>query len=269
MPAQWTTNPQRTLPPAAANVAVTPSGSAWTWGAWQEITAALAPASALTGITLRRVYDSTVVEHEIEIGVGAPASEVAIARFKGLSWWFGNPNENGMHLPLKLPRTLPAGSRLSVRIRLSSTDVTVWRAALTYLELPIVGNLLTTTSAQLAYPDGSAMVSIAAVGSWAASGWSTLLASVPADFVLTALAIAGGGGSGHGPEADIELGIGTAASEVPIDSLRIQCDQPCLPYVPFSNPLDAIPSGSRIAARVWSGDTRSFSIAIHGLPKPL
>jgi hypothetical protein len=147
---------------------------------------------------------------------------------------------------------IPSGSRISVRTRQYNFVANTYKIAITYLKKPIVGTLQTTTkvqqvttpsnrATQLGHPGGAA---------WTNSPWATMLASAPADLVLTACTVAL---NQAGRIFEIDIAIGAAGSEVIIGTVKGNTNSQSGPaYYPFPNPIAGISSGNRIAARVRS-----------------
>jgi hypothetical protein len=269
---QWTTNRQFTAPAAGAGVSVTPSGVAWTNSAYAQVTASTDADWLLTGVVVTTVsagfFGSTWGDFELDVAVGAAASEVVIATVKGL--YVSTDSGYGL-LPIPIPiDAIPSGSRVAIRMRKYSTDVTPWAFALTYYKAPIVGNLQTTSQPLKLYPTGTVSLSLSAnTTAWASSTWTTVIASAAADLVIAGLHIPV---LSNSLSWEIDLAVGAAASEVVIATVkgRNTGGDGSTDWFPLPTPLASVTSGSRLSARVRKSNTTSdqqlLSVAYYEAP---
>lgn len=266
--AQSTTNAQFTAPAAAAGAAITPNATAWANSAYADLLASVSAAAVLTGIV---VYPTTNVtaEFELDVATGAAGSEVVIATIKGK--FLGNVAWETAYVPVPVPIDhIANGTRLAARLRKSGTDVNVWRVAITYLKKPIAGTLLTTAQPVKVTAAGGPMTVLNTnSANWVNTTWKELITSTATAIVLTHYVAPPFAGN---MEAEFDIGVGAAGSESVITTVRIRAQSndggPWI--VPFVNPLDAIPTATRVAAR-WRG-TNTFSSGPFGLcyvEKPL
>ncbi len=276
MSVAFLTDRQYTAPAAAANVTLTPSGSAWSNSAWVELHAAMPAASVLTGIVVSTNWGdgpSTTNTWEIDVGTGGAGSEVVIATFNGvIRGSFGQNPDSMLWIPCVIGiDNIANGVRLAARIRHSSTDVTVWTVAATYLQKPISGStILTTAQPLLPVPPAAAAVAITAGGSaWASGSWAELRAASGAALVLVGVAIGVGSSS---VEYEIDIGTGASSSEVVITTIRIigASDNAIFGNVPFGVPLDNIAASTRMAARARaSTGSATARVTLSVIEKPL
>ncbi len=256
---QYTTNAQKTAPAAAVGAVVTPNNTAYANSAWATIQDPMTAASVLTGIAFRTT-STTVGQYEIDIGVGAAASEVVIATIKGMCYTLIGNSANGMYIPFAIPiDAIPNASRVAARLRTQGGSVTTWNISITYLEKPIVGSLQVTTHPTKVVPSAASLLNIqSGASSWANGTWGQLSASTSTDWIIAGVSVWSEGTHGFQYEADI--GIGAAASEVVIATLKAgYCFQSSAPFlIMLPNPLDAIPLGSRVAMRVRTSASPPF-----------
>lgn len=106
--------------------------------------------------------------------------------------------------------------------------------------------------------------------SWTNSAWFELLASAPADLLVTGLSV---GIGNQGEPFAFDLGVGGAGAESVITTFRGQfrgtLHGPV--YLPHVIPVDAVPSGSRVAARMRKNGTSvlTWTAALTYLRKPI
>lgn len=130
---ETTTRVQKTLPPAAASVALNTSASGYVYGSWTQIVSGAPVDMALTGIVMScPVADQAF---ELEVAKGPSGFESVVTRFKGY-------NSVAASFPalfvLRSPVTgISAGDRVSARWRKSGTNTTQPGVALLYLQVPV------------------------------------------------------------------------------------------------------------------------------------
>jgi hypothetical protein len=119
---------QNYAPTGTTGAAVTPSGTAFAASAWAELVSALAEDSVVLGISVDAT--SADVETIYELGTGASSAETAFTTLR-----FSNAG-TAAHvgdIDLPAPYFLPAGTRISVRLKKTGTNTTVRRVALRYI----------------------------------------------------------------------------------------------------------------------------------------
>jgi len=268
MALQWTTNRQFTAPAAAAGVSVTPSGTAFVSSAWVQITGFTDAAWVLTGIV--PTPGALVNSFFVDIGVGSAGSEDPICTLPGgftdaLSAY--GPTDMGFTYSID---KIPFGSRVSVRLRISTTDVTPWTFAITYFRKPLTGVLETTTQPTKCVPnDAVDAVMVSGATSWLYGAYTELMASAPADLLITAFKTRR---SINGQDYEIQIATGAAASETPIGFIRGQnglADGPH--YTRLPNPMAGISAGQRVSARWRTAEntTRNGNLALTYVELPL
>ena len=266
-----TTSPLLCLPSAANGVTVTPPGIADGWSTWVEISAS-APTdmrvATLVAFPPRVGFVLTRGWYEVELGVGASAgAATAIAAARG---FMGNNNGGDsdasdlLHLAVAAD-VVTAGDHLWVRLRQSSTDTSVWRIAMQYWALPMNGNVPGATVGPVNVPSGSRLT----VTSGAANvygAWVQVDAATAVEWALGNVVCIG-------PREvlwQLEFGIGAAASEVPIGSVRSYATWFAFsdafqggPWNILLRPTLAVPAGSRLAVRIRSsGGVAAFGLGL-------
>jgi hypothetical protein len=117
-----------TLPSGAAGATVT-FGKAWAAGTWKSLGAALGADRWLDEVVISQIAAAAgantwvPTEVEIDIGTGAPGSEVAIAKFAfGVHQATNAGAFIAPPLPCRVPIFLPSGTALSARGSNSAND---------------------------------------------------------------------------------------------------------------------------------------------------
>src|SRR5207244_3188799 len=166
---QFTSNPQITIPSAADSIAVPASGAAWTNGAWTQIVASLAKDSILTGISFISPNASADSEFELDIGVGTSVK----ATIKGETIGVLGGVDSYYQLPIPVD-AFPSGSQIQARVRRSTTDTENRKVALTILQKPISGSLITTAQPSKVLPSAAGLIVINFAGSWGTGTWTEI-----------------------------------------------------------------------------------------------
>lgn len=251
---QSASNAQFTAPAAADSVSLTPSGVAWTNSAYVTLLASISSDAVLTAVHVRTTYNANV-DFEVDIATGAAASEVVIATIKG--WSRGQAFSTGTdftHFTLTIPvDAIANGARLSARIRHSTTDVTAWLVAVSYYKKPIVGLLDVSAKPPKVAPAAAALTSMTGnATAWLNGTYVQVIASTAAALVVDGIIATC---TSNGVEFEIDIGVGAAASEVVVHTIRGigAVLTGGFGYVPLSNPLDNIGSGKRVAVRARAG----------------
>jgi hypothetical protein len=123
------TKPGLPFPPAADGVAAVSPASAWGNGSWVEIAAALSVDCLLSYLVIRPTGTMNNVECEVDVAVGASGSEFVVGTYRGAS-----VSNAGSMCSALVPRApldrFPAGSRVAVRVRDSSSASKTWRVSI-------------------------------------------------------------------------------------------------------------------------------------------
>lgn len=267
----------RTLIPDLALVPLHTCGTSWNWGApWVQLIAATAENLVLFGAHHRssRIYTATpapVVGYiETQLAVGAAGFEIPFASI-GLvaTLWVvvGNPNPVLGHVQQDNaygPVGIPAGSRLAFRSRTNhfqSFDVGVVPYGYPAASFPAIERILDTlTFYQGGYTgaDGSLTVPTntyaslqAGAPAWTWGAWVEVLPSAAHDILLSEIDFAQGGFSNG---AQIQIGVGAAGSEVPIEQVTAVSIHPLsmFPSGTASIYFAPVSAGERVALRAAS-----------------
>lgn len=204
----------KALPAAADAIDVTCSGgAAWSNGNWAQISASAPANSVLAGIL---VFNGTFSnnEREVDVGIGAAASEAAIATFR-----IGCPTSGGEQVQSFLapvPIRGIAGQRVSARIRTNDAGGDVLKVAVLYLDNP--STQITTDKILTCVPSAADGVTITPNGTaWTYSSWVQLTSGLSNPVAIAGIAWT----SADAPNSfEFELGTGAGGAEVGITKLR-------------------------------------------------
>jgi hypothetical protein len=108
---QTTIAAPKTLPPAAAGVAVTASSTLWANGSWAQLRAASGASLVITGVALRTGSGGTF---ELDLGIGGAGAETVITTLRLETTNQGQPGTILLSTPLN---AVPSSARLSARLR--------------------------------------------------------------------------------------------------------------------------------------------------------
>lgn len=123
--------PMKCAPSAANSIGVTPSGVAWTNTAWVQVTASVASVeSALLGIFVTAANANSVSEWDI--GTGASGAETVLTTVRHTT----RTAITGPYRALWFPAPMPvaASTRVSVRLRVSTTGVSQELVSLLFVQ---------------------------------------------------------------------------------------------------------------------------------------
>lgn len=274
MPITLLPDRQYTAPSAAHAGAITPAGTAWANSAYVTLLAATPAACVLTGVTLDTAYGTGATadyDAEIDLATGAAGSEVVIATVRvGNRRSFdvaGAGPTSCAVLPIGIDN-IASGVRLAARLRKNDTNTAVlWKVAITYLQKPITGTVLTTTAVLKTLPPAAAGVTLTAGSpAWANGTWGQLRAAAGSALVLVGLV----GSPSAGGEYELDLGTGGAGSETVITTIRLAGNRgfPMVLMLPI--PLDQVAATTRLAARIRTDTTsNTLRVSLMVLEQPL
>lgn len=259
-----TTTAQQQGAPSASTASVTPPGTAWSSSGWTQINASIPGDWTITGLSWGPASFGLTADFEMDIGVGAASSEVAVATLRshdagGSSW--GDPQYLNLWPFVKIT----SGSRVSVRIRASTTTTNTQKVRLSYYQALSGASAITTSAVPSTIPSAAASIGVTASGTpWANGSWVQAIASTSASVVLTGM----NPGAATSSDQEIDVGTGGSGSEVPVWTFRLD-DQPNLgsnyTHNFYFGPL--IPSGTRVSFRMRSGTaSQTQSVAILVVP---
>lgn len=245
--------------------AISAAASANTKGSWTEIIASTAEDYECLLFMFSAATSN--VSYLVDVGIGGAGSEVAIV--SDIHTSIGNNSSEWF----SIPRAIPAGTRISVRVA-SSTLSSQVRAAVVGIKggwfTPQGGGDVTTYGANAADSGGTPVDAGASANTFGA--WAQLTASTGAD--IKAIAIRTGGVNNATPTTGqglLQVGVGAGGSEQPLFEIPFQMGTTIDNYGPMPHmwfPAD-VPSGSRLAARVMMTVTdatdRVMDVVAYGL----
>ncbi len=130
------TKPTKVVPSAAVGTTLTNSGVAWSSGAWVQLIASTSTAIVLEAVPTDNFTQNGSVEVEIDIGIGAAASEVVITTLRQ-SYKGVDPSRGYILIPIWPPLdAIPASTRVAARMRSNDTVGTL-PIFLLYKEKPL------------------------------------------------------------------------------------------------------------------------------------
>lgn len=234
-------------------------GSNNTKGSWTELLASTSYDGV--GLIVQVFCDSATLTGLLDIGVGGSGSEVAIVEnfhFVRLASSYGGSGQ------IFIPVHVPAGSRISCRVQVSSTAGMTVRVAAQVIAssggTPIFGRRTATYGAVTASSKGTAVAASSTTNT--KGSWVELAASASMSSEWCVLSVLNDGTNGK--VNLIDIGIGAASSEqVIVPNLYMPAAQTYqLTGGKCSFPLH-IPAGSRVAARAQSDvSSAAFSISM-------
>jgi len=133
-----------------------------------------------------------------------------------------------------------------------------------------------STTAEVTEPAGAAGATVTPNAvAWSYSAWSTIVASLGDDYVLTAIHFTP---ANFGTHIELEIGVGAAGLETVIAAVPLYCyggdgiagaSGECT--IRFAIPIDALPTGQRVAARMRKSHASVFpwTVSISMMRKPL
>lgn len=241
-------------PSAAAGTLISSSVTPWANpAAFTQLIASTTNASALIGIILDTNGNNTN-DSEIDIAVGAAASEVVVSTFRYFhgQYLIGN----NYFIPLPIPRDIPASSRVSARLRSGTASKSIhvgvglidnpdfaWRHAVVQKALPSAANSATVAANTTA---------------WANSSTATLVAinTITSAYKVTGVMI---DVDINDVEFEADLLInGVYASTIPY---KTSASDPGVIYIPLPAPL-CVPANAGLTARFRKAGTAAGTFAI-------
>lgn len=205
----------------------------------------------------------------VDVGIGGSGSETLFV--ENLPLGFTNVAGSGLPPLVRLPVSLPAGTRISVRASSQRTSTTI-RVILLVNYGPrnpgvsFPGTTFTTYGAQTASSNGVGVTPNASVG--VDGSWVEITSSTTRDHRGFLLLTQGWGGTAGGSITMIvagfvlELGAGASGSEVVLGSVHVRTSTAEVRMGPYPDwPIwRTIPAGTRLAARCRSSAASSPSI---------
>ena len=208
-----TTTPLLVVPSASIGNTVTSGGSAWTSGSWVEFIASTASPTAVAGVVLLEL----TAQMEIESGVGAAGSEVAIGAIRLHMQNLGNGAPTSYLIPNPIDG-IAASTRLAVRSRTLALSFASSLNLQYYEDLDSDQAILYTQAVLTSLPAAATSVVVTPSGTaFANSSWFESDPAVSDPTYLVGLAM-----SAAPADVDIEdeIGLGAAGAEVAATQVR-------------------------------------------------
>lgn len=274
------TIPTLTAAPTRASASVVLPSAAWTFSAWSELIASTAAELHLAMVTIVTDWFQVTLDRrfEVEIGVGTAGNETAVATVRNskesndfsLAFIIG-----GLRVcPVYPLRTIPAGSRVSVRIRKTGAGTPTW-TAIASLYSGTLGDLATTGQSLFA-PESAAFLSLGGSQNWGATPWTEFIASTAAPIAI--IGMFGGTSTAAGDSHDTEVDVGYGPDDSNITIVTRFRLYPVINsisgpvYFPTDLPVASpeIPAGSRVWVRARFGGSASINMvaALHYIQNP-
>jgi hypothetical protein len=258
-----TANESLAAPSAAAGVSLTPSGTAWVNSAYGELSASLTDVVALgLAVYLDGAVVSGGTEFEIDLAIGAAASEVVEATLGGASRQSTLQGFNPL-ISFRLPISLPGTNRMSCRMRKNGTDTTVWTVKLLYISASGFGTsaIQYTSQPQRISPDAAELPTVAgSMTAWANSAYVQIIASTATAIVIVASTVDTAANFSY--ESDTAKGAATAEAVVASDGDHRAGAGGTNWSVPFFIPIDNIAVSTRVAMRHRDSDSTANTQAL-------
>jgi hypothetical protein len=200
-----TTKPLKWSPTGQAGASVPINGTPWANSNWVQL---IASAPANLAIAAVEFVPAAAVDFEIEFGIGAAGSEIPIGLVRGrvLSTTLGNIFTVNI---APLINSVPAGSRLAVRIRTSGTTTTAWLVSVGYYENTDTTNVLNAPHSSLPFSANSVTVTNSTTA-WANSSYVELTPGLQDDIYINRVIV----GPSAASQFEIDIATGAAGSEV-------------------------------------------------------
>lgn len=102
-------------PSLSAPITLTPSASSWTYGAWAQVVASTGAAIYVVGVLPSGLGSTGGINHQIEIGTGAAASETAVSDLG-----FSSQTIVGVYPFVPLPAWVPVPTTTRIAARIAN-----------------------------------------------------------------------------------------------------------------------------------------------------
>lgn len=203
--------------PLLSGASVTPHGTAWNNSGWVEISAAIASAWTIGGAVFREGNSGSANQFgELDIGTGAAGAEVVKTTLRfdhGGNFWGMGPNV----VPCwPLSATLPAGSRVAIRMRKSGPTTTPWNWRLLVYPALSDADAVTALPQQCWPPAADALALTPNASAWVSGAWVEFKTTTAFE-----TAIVGFTASGASVDSEIDIGTGAAGFEVVKSTTRL------------------------------------------------
>jgi hypothetical protein len=267
LPLEYTDTKLEWAPGTALWTGVTGAGVSRANSAWGVISASTPAAWVLAGIVVGDwAISVTGGDFEIDVGVGPGGSEVVIATIPSFA---EGPSDSYHHFFFPVPiDAIPAGSRVSVRLRMEGTSVFVWRIGIGYYTKPISGVISTYTGIPAVSQSGVVPATQTSGATWANPAGFQTIENAPSDVYIAGIAFDAGTAD---TEVEVDLATGAAASEVVFTTVRknIQASEYGFSsFLMFPILYDSVASGTRLSFRARaSGLAQTVKVRLLYYPK--
>jgi hypothetical protein len=259
------------IPSVSTSAAVPPtqlSGAAWANVGFTTIENA--PSDVCIAGVIADVSTADT-EAEIDLATGGAGSEVVFTTVRRNAQSSTMGFSQYLMLPI-LYDGIASGTRISYRTR-SGTAQNI-KIKLLYYPKPVSANRKTSNASLATIPSAADGIAPSYATAFGAGSYTQLIASTSGAMQLVGVTM-DKDGTANSDETEVDIGVGGAGSEVVIGTWRYANQQLLVgagvPWM-LPTPLDSIPNGSRVAARVrCSGGTnnptaRLSLLAYRGLP---
>jgi hypothetical protein len=234
---------------------VTSAGAAWSNGSWVEVSPSLPRETAITGFSAAGLAGG---RYELEFGTGAAGSEVTRGSIR-LGQVNGGTGGDCRTVWLPVALNVAARARLAIRARGTTASDT--------LTIGVMGVDTPTfdqrTDALVAvYPPAAESITITVnTSAWANSAWVQLVASTATIVYLYQLVVTAGTFS---IESELDIGIGAAAAETVLTTVRTSIGSFGVQYIPLPVPTK-VAAGTRVSVRLRKAGTdgTNWSVALN------
>jgi hypothetical protein len=243
--------------PTGAILSVPSSGVTWTSGAITELSAALPTDAVIFMIMAAPTLLAWAAAWELDILIGPAASETLLTTIRE-SQGFACLADPAWH-PLPAPMFVAAGTRLSLRLRISAPSSVDVIAAVCYYEAPggeAPAHQRATLPA-IVIPPAADPISVT---SGASETWGDWVEVLPA--ASQSLAVVDVVSHGFDIDAHVQVGIGPEGEEAPIATLYEggQNANFTQTWIPLPLAIARIPAGARVSLRRRNNDVASAKL---------
>ena len=245
-----------------ASISLTPNTGDFAYSAWHEYVAATDAQTLITALAVS--VGANVSSFEIDIGTGLAGEEIVLTTIKSDSFNTTALAIGGFYQFLIRPfYSVPAGTRIVIRMRKSGTSSAAWGARLTTYEDVITPDYTTNERIQW-FPSTSSLTSLGSSAAiWTDTAWVQFSAGLVDESVCVAIL------PRHdvtAAEYEIDIGYGEDGEEIVATTFRIAGGAITSTggrYINAQVASKVIPGGQKIKARARiAATTQTVSIAI-------
>lgn len=244
-------------PPASAGISLTPSGTAWTSGAWATVIPAAPGASILSQLAIECPSLAAANEFEIDFGRGPAGSEVVLGWFRGTSQ-IVTRSDRTLTLPIPMSG-IGAGDRVASRIRLSTTEVGAWLVKVGYYDAVSFTDDHLSVQGLRSVPAAANGVALTMAGSpaWTQGAWAEITPGFTDPTLIVGIAIFGLSST----DFAIDLGTGAAGTETVASTVHGVGGNEGFSWFMLPRPY-RVAASTRVAARLRQSSTGAGTIRV-------